>query len=112
MANPIEDFLAKILGIGLVIAGVGWLIQWVCRKIADNAGPILAVVGCIAAFFILIAIVKHYSRVSAARKSLRDKINPVLSQLEAELKRQDAVLSDEGGQKRLKEMQSALSALS
>ena len=96
MANTLEDFFGKLLGIGLLIAGIGWLIQWVCRKIVDNAGPILIVVGVIAAFAIVGMIInkRNEAKAAVARWEQTDLV-PLLSSLNAmeKLNRSESIVA-------------------
>jgi len=112
MGSEAEDFFGKLLAFGLLIAGIGWLLQWVCRKIVENKGPIIVVVCAIAAVFILSSIIRSAARTSKNRNGLLRRIDPVFEQLETELKRQNDLLSDAKSRKQLAEMQKELASLS
>lgn len=86
-----EDFFGQLLGILLLIGGIGWLIQWVCRKIMDNIGPILIVVTVIGVFIIVGAIVKKANATKAAvAKWEQSQLVPLLSSLRAMEKLNDS----------------------
>ena len=88
MADSLEDqasgCLAQLLGYGLLIAGVGWVIQWVCRKIVDNAGTIIAVVAVIGVLAIVGVIINKRNEAKAAvARWEQNELVPLLASLNA-----------------------------
>ena len=88
MSQSVEDIgancLVKLFFIGLVVSGISWLIQWICRKIADNAEPLIAIAVIAVVVAIIVVVVKHNNAEKAAvAKWEQDELVPLLSSLNA-----------------------------
>lgn len=95
MADTLEDQASSCLGTlfayGLVIAGIGWAIKWVCGKIADNAGPIIAVVAVIVVLAIVgVFINKRNEAKAAVARWEQNELVPLLASLNAMAKLNEA----------------------
>lgn len=83
-SNGLEGCFIKLFSYGLIIAIIGGIIQWLVGKIVANIGPILVVVGIIAAIVVVCVII---GRRKAAKEAVaqweQKELVPLLSKLGA-----------------------------